>query len=167
MKLKKKQAIYLPCFIYYFSLILLVGCSPTTNTLEIPEIIPLPKYEIEKDVLTKKFQSEINFNTLPKRDLVKESSAIGKPDPFSFSDTFGKKIPTFKPIKLLGFLSDGQNKIALVEHSGMIGEIKEGLVGGITTMLVPKGFKVLSVDLDLERLVLSAAGEVYEIQIWE
>ena len=132
------------------SLVLLTGCTGSKNNEVVQDITlgPMPKEEnIPKVEINKPFKS------LEKIEDLKAVHPYGKQDPFNFSSSSQLAINP-SDFNLQGIISDQINKYALISYEGRTMELQEGDIGGEQKILLPKGLKVESIDLEKGVVIL-------------
>ena len=138
-------------FFMFLSSILLFSCSKKYD-LDLSNL-PKPNLPKPKKVVNTNKESEISDESIYLRELVPLESSeqllskfkFGKKDPFSKSET--KENQFSSDFRLTGFLNTNIEKYVFVSFLGNEGTISEESIGGLNTNLLPKGAKVINIDI--------------------
>lgn len=102
-----------------------------------------------------------NLINVLSEDEIKKNDNKGKSDIFSFGDFENPDIS--KSITLLGVYSTPSESYAIVKYKNSSGNISKGDIGGLNTLLIPKDFQVVEIDLDGFSLTLKFKNKEYKI----
>ena len=140
-----------------FTFSLLIGCSQQNKnnidfdftTLKKPKKITIKKEikNIENNLLIK------DLVPLKSKEQVLFNKKFGKKDPFSERDveTYQFKLD----FKLKGFLHTEFEKYAIVKYLNKEGTLTEKSIGALNTNLLPKDAKVINIDPESKKLIIS------------
>ena len=145
--------------------IFLASCGTPNNdnfdlsNLKIPPKIKSPQTDIDSSIINKKDNNINKLVTYPKVSQVLDSAKFGKNDPFSEEKI--KKNNLTSDFKLTGFLSTKINKYVFVSFLGREGSITTESIGGVNTLLLPNGAKVIKIDPTNMKLIINFENENY------
>jgi len=134
--------------------ILLTGCATKQNTvLEIvtPPILPEEFLTIPENT------NDPSLKKLSDSNELISSISIGRNDPFLPPDFKAKSKSLFPPESFTyhGYLNVVDSFSAFVSYKNKTGTIQIGDLGGVTTQLLPEGWKVENLDSNSQVLKLS------------
>ena len=104
----------------------------------------------------------VNYQT---NSEVLSSIKLGKIDPFSEEGKKDKVNNLNTNFKLTGFLNTKDNKYVFVSYLGQTGTITEGSIGGLNTILLPNGAKVLNIDTKKLKLIINFEDKDYILEL--
>ena len=136
---------------------LLIGCSQQNKNNIDFDFTTLKK---PKKITTKKEIKNIENNLLIKdlvplknKEQVLSNKKFGKKDPFSVGDLETNQFNL--DFKLKGFLHTEFEKYAIVKYLNKEGTITEESIGALNTYLLPKDAKVINIDPESKKLIIS------------
>ena len=104
----------------------------------------------------------LEFNKLENLNDIKRSNPLSKRDPFEVVKNFPNK-DKIKSIKILGLISGGSRKFAIIKYEQNIGKVAVGEIGGKTTKLLPSEFKLISINLKESKIIVELNNVQYTI----
>ena len=104
----------------------------------------------------------VNYQT---NSEVLSSIKLGKIDPFSEEGKKDKVNNLNNNFKLTGFLNTKDNKYVFVSYLGKKGAITEESIGGLNTILLPNGAKVLNIDTKELKLIINFEDKDYILEL--
>ena len=152
-----KNNYYLKLSFSLFTFFLLIGCSQQNKNNIDFDFTTLKK---PKKITTKKEIKNIENNLLIKdlvplknKEQVLSNNEFGKKDPFSERDVETNQFNL--DFKLKGFLHTEFEKYAIVKYLNKEGTITEESIGALNTYLLPKDAKVINIDPESKKLIIS------------
>ena len=146
---------------------LLIGCSQQNKnnidfdftTLKKPSKVNTKKdiKNIENNLLIK------DLVPLKNKEQVLSNKKFGKKDPFSVGDLETNQFNL--DFKLKGFLHTEFKKYAIVEYLNKEGTLTEESIGEINTNLLPKDAKVINIDPESKKLIISIDNKNFIFEI--
>tara|TARA_B100000963_G_C22415459_1_gene575221 strand:+ start:237 stop:710 length:474 start_codon:yes stop_codon:yes gene_type:complete len=121
------------------------------------------QFEVAKDSSTENNYLDF-YRKLPEVDSLRKKTRIGKLDPFS-SDRFNADSNELSYIKLLGIYKTDFSKSAILKYKNQTGEVSEGFVGGIDTLLIPKDAILKEISLNKSSIIIKIGNKDYEINL--
>ena len=106
-----------------------------------------------------------NLVNYQNKSEILNSIKLGKIDPFSEEGKKDKVNNLNTNIKLTGFLNTKDNKYVFVSYLGQTGTITEGSIGGLNTILLPNGAKVLNIDTKKLKLIINFEDKDYILEL--
>jgi len=162
-----KNNYYLKLSFALFTLSLLIGCSQQNKNNIDFDFTTLKK---PNKVNTKKDIKNIENNLLIKdlvplrnKEQVLSNKKFGKKDPFSVGDLETNQFNL--DFKLKGFLHTEFKKYAIVEYLNKEGTLTEESIGEINTNLLPKDAKVINIDPESKKLIISIDNKNFIFEI--
>ena len=137
----------------------------------IPSLPVLPVIKQKEVIDTKSVnKDESNFQEfiqdlvpLKNSEEIVSKFKIGKQDPFSKG---GIKFNKFSSnFKLIGFLNTQEEKYVFVKYLGNDGIISEDSIGGLNTIYLPNGAKVINIDIKKRQLKINFENEDYIFEL--
>ena len=152
----KKEKVIKNLLFLFFSSFLVISCSSNNKIIDF-DISDLPKSKKTKPTIKNNeelIQPENNnfikdLNNFQSKDVLLSKYKLGKKDPFSKGDN---QLPLVSNFKLTGFLNTEIEKYVFVTYLGNKGTISENSVGGLNTNLLPKGAKVININIEKKQL---------------
>ena len=152
-----KNYYYFKLSFVLFTFSLLIGCSQQNKnnidfdftTLKKPKKITIKKEikNIENNLLIK------DLVPLKSKEQVLFNKKFGKKDPFSLRDVETNQFNL--DFKLKGFLNTEFEKYAIVKYLNKEGTLTEESIGALNTNLLPKDAKVIKIDPESKKLIIS------------
>ena len=90
-------------------------------------------------------------------------SKFGKKDPFSEEQIQANNLNS--NFKLKGFLNTKNKNFVFVSYLGQEGTISEESIGGVNTILLPDGAKVVSIESKKLKLIINFDNEDYILKL--
>jgi len=152
-----KNNYYLKLSFALLTFSLLIGCSQQNKNNIDFDFTTLKK---PKKITTKKEIKNVENNLLIKdlvplknKEQVLSNNEFGKKDPFSERDVETNQFNL--DFKLKGFLHTEFEKYAIVKYLNKEGTITEESIGALNTNLLPKDAKVIKIDPESKKLIIS------------
>ena len=159
-------------FFILFSSTLFFSCSSKKNNIDF-DLSNLPKFNNIKPAENnpeglKLTQQENNkfikdLDIFKSKDKLLSNFKIGKKDPFSKSETKANQFSS--DFKLTGFLNTEIENYVLVKYLGNEGIISKNSIGGLNTILLPNGAKVIDIDKKKSQLKINFDNEDYIFEL--
>ena len=144
--------------------ILISGCSPKENASI--EIVTSPTFPKELSSIPESSTS-LRLEELSESEKYISTFSIGRSDPFlppSIKENQKSLPATFI---YYGQLTANNKSSAFVSFNDQSGSIYTGDIGGETTNLLPKGWRVENIDISSETLMLSKDNDLIDLQIFK
>ena len=153
-----KKNYYINFSFALFTVSLLVGCSQqNSNNIDF-DFTNLKKPS--KITAKKEIKNNIEQNLqikdlvpLKNKEQVLSNKKFGKKDPFSKGDIETNQFNL--DFKLKGFLNTEFEKYAIVKYLNKDGTLTEESIGELNTNLLPKDAKVIKIDPEKKKLIIS------------
>ena len=153
-------------FFILFSAFLLSNCSRGNNNIDIDlSNLPKPKTINKENKENKELNKKFIKDLVPfkNKEIVLSQFKFGKKDPFSESEFQVNKL--YSDFKLTGLLNTRVKKYVFVNYLGNEGTISEKSIGGVNTNLLPKGAKVIKIDLKAMSLTINYENEDFKFEL--
>ena len=167
--MKYEKSIKITFFIL-FSSSLLCGCSSKNDIIDLDlSNLPKPKKVIKtnngnEDTISSNNKVFIkDLVPFKNKEKVLSQFKFGKKDPFSESEFQVNKLSS--DFKLTGLLNTKVEKYVFVNYLGNEGTISEKSIGGVNTNLLPKGAKVINIDLKAKSLTINYENENFKFEL--
>ena len=149
---------------------LLISCAPKNNNID----FDFSKLKRPKKINTidkvKKVNDDFEKNSyiqdlipLKNKQEILSNTKFGKKDPFSVGDLETNQFNL--DFKLKGFLHTEFKKYAIVEYLNKEGTLTEESIGEINTNLLPKDAKVINIDPESKKLIISIDNKNFIFEI--
>ena len=165
--------------IFHFNLIstILVGilissCTSKNENFDIDlSNLKISKKSADKNSITdipdsSKIKNKIiknELNSYQNKSDILNSIKLGKIDPFSEGEIKLNNLTS--DFQLTGILSTKINKYAFVSYLGREGTITPGSIGGINTLLLPNGAKVININTKSLKLIINFENKEYIFEL--
>jgi len=103
---------------------------------------------------------DLTLEKLPSSKEILNNNETGKTDPFSSRNFSGEG---FNLISLLGVFSANNKIYAIIKYDENIFEVEPGLIGGKSSELLPKGIKVISIDIEEPSMAIEYKNKIVKI----
>ena len=153
-------------FFILFSAFLLSNCSRGNNNIDIDlSNLPKPKTINKENKENKELNKKFIKDLVPfkNKEIVVSQFKFGKKDPFSESEFQVNKLSS--DFKLTGLLNTRVKKYVFVNYLGNEGTISEKSIGGVNTNLLPKGARVIKIDLKGMSLTINYENEDFKFEL--
>jgi len=151
---------------------LLTSCKSKTENFDLDfSNLKIPNKSTEK-ILNPDISNTLRTNNkITKNQLINyqnkseilNSVILGKDDPFSEGEIKVNNLTS--DFKLTGFLTTKINKYVFVSYLGSEGSITEDSIGGINTILLPDGARVINIDPKNSKLIINFENEDYIFEL--
>ena len=165
MKMSKFKLINIHQITYCTALIFLSGCSYLSSTSQNDIIIPPKLPEEVKQV--KESDIKLNLSKMPSPTEVKNNIPLGRIDPFYKPNSNPETLKVPSNINFVGIIQTKKRLSAFIINGVKSGLISKGHIGSIDTDLIPKGWEVGDMDINLGTIDLKYLDQKITLKLYK